>query len=122
MASEHVREFTDQNFETEVLGSSQAVLVDFWAEWCTPCIMLGPTIDKIAADYAGKAKVGKLDIDSNRSVVERYAISAVPTVLIFRNGEVSQKFVGIKKEDELKRALDAAKCGSISRSQIDSTS
>jgi len=108
MASEHVREFTDQNFDAEVLAAAGPVLVDFWAEWCTPCIMLGPTIDKIAADYAGKAKVGKLDIESNRSVVERYAISAVPTLLIFRNGEVAQKFVGMKREDDLKRAIDAA--------------
>jgi thioredoxin 1 len=109
MASEHVLEFTDQNFEAEVLQASEPVLVDFWAEWCTPCIMLGPTIDQIAADYAGKAKVGKLDIDSNRGVVEQYGISAVPTLIIFRNGQVSQKFVGIKKPEDITRAIDAAK-------------
>jgi thioredoxin 1 len=108
MASEHVKEFTDQNFDAEVLASTEPVLVDFWAEWCMPCVMLGPTIDQIAKDYAGKAKVGKLDIDSNRTVVQKYAIEAVPTILIFKNGEISRKFVGIKSEADLKKAIDAA--------------
>ena len=106
MASEHVVEFTDQNFEQEVLGSSTPVLVDFWAEWCMPCRMLAPTIEKIAKDYAGKVKVGKLDTDANRDVAAKYSISAIPTGILFKNGEVAQKFVGLRKETEFKAALD----------------
>jgi thioredoxin 1 len=106
MASENVVEFTDENFETEVLKSSQPVLVDFWAEWCMPCRMLAPTIEKIAKDYAGKVKVGKLDTDANRDVAAKYSISAIPTVILFREGQVAQKFVGLRKEQEFKAALD----------------
>ena len=107
MASENVVEFTDQNFEQEVLGSSTPVLVDFWAEWCMPCRMLAPTIEKIAKDYAGKVKVGKLDTDANRDVAAKYSISAIPTVILFKDGQVAQKFVGLRKETDFKAALDA---------------
>jgi thioredoxin 1 len=105
-ASKNVVEFNDSNFETEVLQSEQPVLVDFWAEWCMPCRMLGPTIDKIADSSAGKVKVGKLDTDSNREVAMRYGINAIPTVILFKDGEVAQKFVGLKQEREFKEALD----------------
>jgi thioredoxin 1 len=108
MASQNVREFTDSNFETEVLNSEVPVLVDFWAEWCMPCRMLAPTIDKLADSYAGKVKVGKLDTDSNREVAMKYGISAIPTVILFKGGEVAQKFVGLKQEREFKEALDSA--------------
>lgn len=107
MASENVKEFTDSNFEAEVLSSDQPVLVDFWAEWCMPCRMLSPTIEKLAKDYAGKVKVGKLDTDANREVSMKYGISAIPTVILFKGGQVSQKFVGLRKEQEFKDALDA---------------
>ena len=107
MASENVVEFTDENFESEVLKSSQPVLVDFWAEWCMPCRMLAPTIEKIAKDYAGKVKVGKLDTDANRDVAAKYSISAIPTVILFKNGQVAQKFVGLRQEKDFKEALDA---------------
>src|SRR6266576_1721634 len=107
MAAENVKEFNDQNFETEVLKSATPVLVDFWAEWCMPCRMLAPTIDKIAKDYAGKVKVGKVDTDSNRDVSIKYGISAIPTVILFKNGQVAQKFVGLRQEKDFKEALDA---------------
>ena len=107
MASENVKEFTDQNFENEVLKSDQPVLVDFWAEWCMPCRMLTPTIEKIAKDYAGRVKVGKLDTDANRDVASKYSISAIPTVILFKNGQVAQKFVGLRQEKEFKEVLDA---------------
>ena len=107
MASEHVVEFTDENFQAEVLGSSTPVLVDFWAEWCMPCRMLAPTIEKIAKDYAGKVKVGKLDTDANRDVAAKYGISAIPTVILFKDGQVTQKFVGLRQEKDFKAALDA---------------
>jgi thioredoxin 1 len=107
MASENVMELTDGNFETEVLNSDKPVLVDFWAEWCMPCRMLGPTIEKIAKDYAGKVKVGKVDTDANRDVSMKYGISAIPTVILFRDGKVAQKFVGLRQEKEFKEVLDA---------------
>jgi thioredoxin 1 len=107
MASENVREFTDSNFDQEVLKSDQPVLVDFWAEWCMPCRMLAPTIDKIASDYAGKVKVGKLDTDSNRDVAIKYNISAIPTVILFKNGEPVERFVGMRQEKDFKAAIDA---------------
>ena len=106
MASEHVVEFTDGNFEQEVIKSSTPVLVDFWAEWCMPCLRLAPTIDKLAADYAGKVKVGKLDTDANREVAAKYSISAIPTVILFKDGQVTRKFVGLTQEKDFKAALD----------------
>ena len=106
MASKNVVEFTDTNFESEVLQSDQPVLVDFWAEWCMPCRMLAPTIDKIADAYEGKVKVGKVDTDSCREVAMKYQISAIPTVILFKNGQVAQKFVGLKQEREFKEAID----------------
>jgi thioredoxin 1 len=107
MAGENVKEFSDSNFEQEVLKSDKPVLVDFWAEWCMPCKMLAPTISKLADSYAGKVKVGKIDTDSNRDVSIKYGISAIPTVILFKNGQVAQKFVGLRQEREFKEALDA---------------
>jgi thioredoxin 1 len=106
-SSKNVVEFTDSNFETEVLQSDKPVLVDFWAEWCMPCRMLAPTIDKIAESYADKVKVGKVDTDSNREVAIKYQISAIPTVILFKDGQVAQKFVGLKQEREFKEAIDS---------------
>ena len=107
MASENVAEFTDANFEEQVLKSTVPVLVDFWAEWCGPCRMLAPTIDKIAAEYANRVKVGKVDTDSNHAVATKYTISAIPTVLLFQGGQVTKKFVGLRKEQDFKDALEA---------------
>jgi thioredoxin 1 len=106
MAGQGVQQFSDSNFKTEVLDSDQPVLVDFWAEWCMPCKMMNPTIDAIAAEYAGKAKVGKVDTDSNREVSVKYGIQAIPTVLLFKGGEVQKKFVGLTTKDQFKSALD----------------
>lgn len=108
MASESVREFTDANFDDEVLGADEPVLVDFWAEWCMPCRMLAPTIDQIASDYQGRVKVGKVDTDSNRDVSVRYGITAIPTIILFKGGSVAQKFVGLTKKEEFAKALDSA--------------
>ena len=106
-SSKNVVEFTDSNFENEVLQADQPVLADFWAEWCGPCRMLAPTIDKIADAYAGKVKVGKLDTDANREIAMKYQISAIPTVLLFKGGQIAQKFVGMKGEKEFKEAIDS---------------
>ncbi len=108
MAADNVKEFTDANFESEVLGSDKPVLVDFWAEWCAPCRMLAPTIDEVAGEFDGKAVVGKLDTDANRNVPVKYGISAIPTVILFKNGEVVKKFIGLTSKDDLASALNEA--------------
>ena len=109
MASQNVKEFNDSNFDQEVLKSSEPVLVDFWAEWCGPCRMLAPTIEKIAGDYVGKVKVGKVDTDSNRDISMKYQINAIPTVILFKDGQVAQKCVGLRQARDFKAALDALK-------------
>src|SRR5207248_10779155 len=96
--SEMIKHVSDTTFEQEVLKSGDPVLVDFWAEWCGPCRMLAPTIEKIADAYAGKVKVGKLDTDANREIAMKYGISAIPTVILFRGGQVAQKFVWLRQE------------------------
>jgi len=101
-------EFTDANFQDEVLNADQPVLVDFWAEWCGPCKMLGPVIDELAGEYEGKAKIGKIDIDNNRDAAVQYGIQSIPSIIIFKNGEVVNKFVGISPKDDLSGAIDAA--------------
>ncbi|TVQ60500.1 MAG: thioredoxin [Phycisphaerales bacterium] len=108
MAADNVKEFTDANFESDVLGSDKPVLVDFWAEWCAPCRMLAPTIEEVASDFDGKAVVGKLDTDANRNVPVKYGISAIPTVILFKNGEVFKKFIGLTSKDDLASALNEA--------------
>ena len=108
MASENLVEFSDGNFEQEVIKSPVPVLVDFWAEWCMPCRMLTPTMEKLAKDYSGKVKIGKLDTDANREVAIKYSINSIPTVILFKNGQVAQKFVGLRPERDFKEALDAA--------------
>jgi thioredoxin 1 len=106
MASQTVVELTDDNFEAEVINSDIPVLVDFWAEWCQPCRMLAPTIDELADEYDGKVKVGKLDTDSSRNVSVKYGISAIPTVLLFKDGEVAKKFVGLTPKDQFQAAMN----------------
>src|SRR6266550_5748950 len=106
MASEFVKEFTDQNFEAEVLKSDVPVLVDFWAEWCGPCRMMAPTVDQVAVDYAGKVKVGKLDVDSNQQTAARYGIRGIPTLLLFKGGKVVDQKVGAIGKPEFQKMLD----------------
>ena len=108
MAGQNVIEITDQNFEQEVVNSPVPVLVDFWAEWCMPCRMLAPTIEKLAKEYDGKIKVGKVDTDSNRDTALKFSISNIPTVILFKGGQASQRFVGLRPEKDFKEALDAA--------------
>lgn len=105
MAAANVQTFTDANFETEVLKSPVPVLVDFWAEWCMPCRMLTPTIDALSDQFAGKAKIGKIDTDANRQVSVKYGITAIPTIILFKGGEVAKKFVGMTRKEDLAAAL-----------------
>lgn len=107
MASANVKEFTDGNFESDVLGSASPVVVDFWAEWCMPCRMIAPTIDEIADEYAGRVVVGKMDIDANRGAAAKY-VSAIPTVIVFKGGQVAKKFVGLTSKDHIAAAIDEA--------------
>ena len=111
MASENVKEFNEANFEQEVLQSDVPVLVDFWADWCMPCRMLAPTIDKLAADYQGKVKVGKVDTDANREIAGKYRISSIPTVILFKGGQPAQTFVGLRHERDFRAALDTVTVG-----------
>ena len=107
MASENVKEFTDQNFDSEVLKSDQPVLVDFWAEWCMPCRMLTPTIEKIAKDYAGKVKVGKLNVDENPNIAVKYDVMTIPRVLFFKGSDTPvHQEIGVLPESELVRLIN----------------
>ncbi len=108
MAGDNTLTFTDTNFESEVLQSDVPVLVDFWAEWCGPCKALSPTIDEIADENVGKAKVGKLDTDANREMSVKYQVSAIPTVIIFKGGEIAEKFVGMRGKADFQKAIDTA--------------
>ena len=104
--SDKVAAFDDSTWEQDVLKSDQPVLIDFWAEWCAPCRMMAPTIDALAAEYEGKAKVGKLNVDENTEVSAKYQIRGIPTVLIIKNGEVAEQVVGVTSKDNLSKLID----------------
>jgi thioredoxin 1 len=100
-------ELTDQNFDEIVLQSEKPVIVDFWAEWCGPCRMVGPIVEEIGKDYQGRAIVGKLDVDSNPAVTQKFGIRNIPTVLYFKNGEIADKQVGAVPKSNLVNKLEA---------------
>ncbi|MDA0316462.1 MAG: thioredoxin [Flavobacteriaceae bacterium] len=100
-------EITDANFEETVLNSSKPVLVDFWAAWCGPCRMVGPIIDEISTEYAEKAVVGKVDVDANQEFAAKYGVRNIPTVLVFQNGEVVGRQVGVAPKASYTDAIDA---------------
>jgi thioredoxin 1 len=100
-------QITDANFEETVLKSDKPVLVDFWAEWCGPCRMLGPIIEELSSDYDGKAIIGKVDVDSNQQFAAQYGVRNIPTVLIFKDGELVNRQVGVSQKNVYSEYIDA---------------
>ena len=101
------KQFTDSSWEQDVLGSDKPVLVDFWAEWCGPCRMIGPLVEELSRGYEGKAVVGKLNVDENPGVASKYGIRSIPTLLVFKGGEVVDKIVGAVPKTMLAQKIDA---------------
>ena len=106
MAAQNIVTLTSDNFDQEVVKSSQPVLVDFWAEWCGPCKMIAPMLDELAAEYDGKVKIGKVNIDDHQNLAAQYRINSIPTLLFFKNGQVVDQVVGARSKKDFKAKLD----------------
>jgi thioredoxin 1 len=104
----NVQEVTELDFQSQVLESDQPVLVDFWAPWCGPCRMIAPIIEQLAAENAGKAKVVKLNVDDAQNLAAGYGINSIPTIMVFKGGQVVDRFVGVQSKQRLQEALDRA--------------
>ena len=107
MANEHVLELTDESFGEEIENGEGLAVVDFWAEWCGPCRAVGPVIESLAEDYAGKVKVGKVDVDSNRRITERFNVRSIPSILYFKDGELVETVVGVRSKSQLEQLIQA---------------
>ena len=108
MASDELMTITDDNFQTEVLASKEPVLVDFWAAWCGPCKAIGPAVEELAREYKGKIKVGKMDIDAQQGVPQKYGIMSIPTLILFKNGQVEDQIVGAVPKSKIDQMLKRA--------------
>ena len=106
MASEAILEVTDATFDQEVLQSEQPVLIDFWATWCGPCRALAPVVDEIAKSYQGKVKFAKMDVDRNNATPQRYGVRGIPTLLVFKGGQVQEQIVGYVPRETIEKALE----------------
>ena len=101
-------EFTNDNFKEKVLDNEGVALVDFWAEWCGPCRLIGPVVEDLSKEFEGKATIGKLNVDDNREIAAQYGIMSIPTLLIFKNGQIVDKHVGVASKGDLKKKIEAA--------------
>ncbi|HOY40439.1 MAG TPA: thioredoxin [Chitinophagales bacterium] len=101
-------EFTNDNFKEKVLDNAGVALVDFWAEWCGPCRLIGPVVEDLSKEFEGKATIGKLNVDDNREIAAQYGIMSIPTLLIFKNGQIVDKHVGVASKGDLKKKIEAA--------------
>lgn len=108
MASEHVKEFTDGNWNEEVLASTEPVLVDFWAPWCGPCKAIASDVEKAAEQYRGRVKVGKVNLDENRELPTKYQIRSIPTLMVFKNGAPVDQVVGLVNKSKLEEMIEKA--------------
>ena len=106
MGSENVLELTDESFEEQIVSPGAAALVDFGADWCMPCKMMAPAIHELADEYAGRLKVGQVDTDANRDISLKFGISAIPTVILFKDGQMVKQFVGLQQKTDLRQAID----------------
>ena len=106
MPSENVITISDNEFDSSIIQCGKPALVDFWAEWCQPCKMLAPTIEEIAGEYDGRITVGKLNVDDNPATAKKFGIRGIPTLLLFKDGEVIQQMVGVKSKAEIKKIID----------------
>jgi len=101
-------EITDDNFETEVIKSDKPVLIDFWAVWCGPCKLIAPIVEELSTEYAGKVKIGKLDVDSNQQTSIKFGVRSIPTLLLFKDGKLKDTIIGAVPKIQLKQKLEAA--------------
>jgi thioredoxin len=106
MASNAILEVTDSNFDQDVLKSDKPVLIDFWAAWCGPCRALAPIVDELATAYEGKVKVAKMDVDRNSATPMRYGVRGIPTLLVFKGGQVKEQIVGYVPKEQIQKAID----------------